>query len=63
MKIDIVEKYDYDNFDNKNYEKLEYEEVNKIIDKSSNDFKHQIIKRGEEYYAYGNIISVIKSIY
>ena len=61
MKIDIIEKYDCDNFENKINEKSEDETINKIIDKNIDNFQHQIIKRGEDYYKAGNVGQVIKN--
>ena len=61
MKIDIIGKYDCDNFENRINEKLEDEIINKIIDKNINNFQHQIIKRGEDYYKAGNVSQVIKN--
>ena len=61
MEIDIIGKYDCDNFENRINEKLEDETINKIIDKNINNFQHQIIKRGEDYYKAGNVNQVIKN--
>ena len=61
MKIDIIGKYDCDNFENRINEELEDEIINKIIDKNINNFQHQIIKRGEDYYKAGNVSQVIKN--
>ena len=61
LKIDIIEKYDCDNFENKINEKSEDETINKIIDKNIDNFQHQIIKRGEDYYKAGNVGQVIKN--
>ena len=61
MEIDIIRKYDFDNFDNRINKKLEDETINKIIDKNINNFQHQIIKRGKDYYKAGNVIQVIKN--
>ncbi len=61
MEIDIIGKYDCDNFENRINEKLEDEIINKIIDKNINNFQHQIIKRGEDYYKAGNVSQVIKN--
>ena len=61
MEIDIIGKYDFDNFDNRINKKLEDETINKIIDKNINNFQHQIIKRGKDYYKAGNVIQVIKN--
>ena len=61
MEIDIIGKYDCDNFENRINEKLEDEIINKIIDKNINNFQQQIIKRGEDYYKAGNVIQVIKN--
>ena len=41
MEIDIIGKYDCDNFENRINEKLEDEIINKIIDKNINNFQHQ----------------------
>ena len=61
MEIDIIGKYDFDNFDNRINKKLEDETINKIIDKNINNFQYQIIKRGKDYYKAGNVIQVIKN--
>ena len=61
MEIDIILKYYCDNFDNRINEELEDEIINKIIDKNINNFQHQIIKRGEDYYKAGNVSQVIKN--
>ena len=61
MEIDIIGKYDFDNCDNRINKKLEDETINKIIDKNINNFQHQIIKRGKDYYKAGNVIQVIKN--
>jgi|GEM_PF-817473 len=61
MEIDIIGKYDCDNFENRINEKLEDETINKIIDKNINNFQHQIIKRGKDYYKAGNVNQVIKN--
>lgn len=61
MEIDIIGKYDCDNFENRINEKLEDEIINKIIDKNINNFQQQIIKRGEDYYKAGNVSQVIKN--
>lgn len=61
MEIDIIGKYDCDNFENRINEELEDEIINKIIDKNINNFQHQIIKRGEDYYKVGNVNQVIKN--
>ncbi len=61
MEIDIIGKYDCDNFENRINEELEDEIINKIIDKNINNFQHQIIKRGEDYYKAGNVSQVIKN--
>lgn len=61
MEIDIIGKYDCDNFENRINEELEDEIINKIIDKNINNFQHQIIKRGEDYYKDGNVSQVIKN--
>lgn len=40
---------------------LNYKNILLIIDKQLNDFQHQIVKRGENYYKAGNVIQVIKN--
>ena len=40
---------------------LNYKNILLIIDEQLNNFQHQIIKRGEDYYKAGNVIQVIKN--
>lgn len=40
---------------------LSYKNILLIIDEQLNNFQHQIIKRGENYYKSGNVIQVIKN--
>ena len=40
---------------------LSYKNILLIIDEQLNNFQHQIIKRGEDYYKAGNVIQVIKN--
>ena len=40
---------------------LKYKNILLIIDEQLNNFQHQIVKRGENYYKDGNVIQVIKN--
>ena len=40
---------------------LSYKNILLIIDEQLNNFQHQIVKRGENYYKSGNVIQVIKN--
>ena len=40
---------------------LSYKNILLIIDEQLNNFQHQIVKRGENYYKDGNVIQVIKN--